>query len=80
MNETEKFLKKLTVFQRAQLQNNLSMLYQGQLASLNIVKLKNTSNLFRLRVGRIRVIYIKTKKGIVITSIGNRDEHTYRDL
>lgn len=45
--------------------------------SLNITKLKGYQDIFRLRKGKIRIIFIKVGKNIRIISIERRKEDTY---
>lgn len=80
MNKTDKFIKKLTKSQRLQLDNSLRKLYEDQLSALDIKKLTGSKDIFRLRVGRIRVIYSKRNDKIKIILITNRDDKTYKDF
>ena len=45
--------------------------------SLNIKKLKGYQDIFRLRKGKIRIIFIKIGKNIRIINIERRKENTY---
>lgn len=44
---------------------------------LNIKKLKGYQDIFRLRKGKIRIIFIQTNKSIRIINIERRKESTY---
>jgi len=46
--------------------------------SLNIKKLKGYQDIFRLRKGKIRIIFTKIGKNIRIINIERRKESTYR--
>ena len=45
--------------------------------SLNVKKLKGYQNIFRLRKGKIRIIFTKIGKNIRIINIERRKENTY---
>ena len=47
---------------------------------LDIKQLRGHSDLFRVRKGRIRVLYRKTKTNFVIVRIDRRNEKTYKNL
>jgi len=44
---------------------------------LNVKKIKGHNNLFRVKLGKIRVIYISIEKYAEIIYIGYRDDNTY---
>jgi len=46
--------------------------------NLNIKKLKGYQDIFRVRKGKIRIIFSKNKKEIYIISIERRCENTYK--
>lgn len=46
--------------------------------SLDIKKLKGHQNIFRVRLGKIRIIFTKDKKEIFIIAIERRRESTYK--
>lgn len=46
--------------------------------NLDIKKLKGHQNIFRVRKGKIRIIFTKDKKEILIFSIERRREDTYK--
>jgi len=52
----------------------ISFNWQG----LDIKKLQGYDDIFRLRKGKIRIIFTKSKKDISIINIERRNEKTYR--
>lgn len=52
----------------------ISLKWQG----LDIKKLQGYDDIFRLRKGKIRIIFYKRKVGISIINIERRNEKTYR--
>ena len=75
----EKLLQKISVQDRERLLAVVKQLMTGNTRHLNIVKIK-TTNFYRVRVGRLRIIFHRDRKddGIVIDNITLRNEQTYR--
>lgn len=48
--------------------------------ALDVKKLKEHGNIFRVRKGKIRIIFAKDKKDIFILAIEYRRENTYKFL
>lgn len=63
----EKFLQRLERRKRKQLLEKINKLKNGDLEGLDCKRLVNTNGLFRLRVGKIRLIF--RKKGDVVEII-----------
>lgn len=79
MDKIEKALKKLSDKERQKIKIVLSKLISGKTANLDIKKLKDRSDIFRLRVGDLRIIYrLDSKEKIQVLSIGRRNEKTYK--
>lgn len=77
MNKTDKFLRKLKIDDRIVISKVLSQIYSGQYNNLDIKKLKGNSGVYRVRVGRIRIIFTKKSGGIKVDSIEFRNDSTY---
>ena len=56
------------------------MLVSGDVSTLDIKKLKGVDDIYRVRIGNLRIIFKKEPKDIRILDIGRRDENTYRDF
>lgn len=80
MNETEKLLKKLNSSTRNQIERTLLKIYANQLDGLDIKALKGSKGVYRVRVGRYRIIYRQIAAKNELISIGLRNEKTYKNL
>lgn len=80
MNKIDKLLKKLNARDRLRIEQVLLKLLSDQLESLDIKRLKNTEDLYRVRVGQYRVIYRYNSSGKKLIDISKRDEKTYKNL
>lgn len=80
MDKVSKLLKKLTKKERQHLQAALDKLLSGDTVSLDIKKLKGVENIYRVRIGNLRIIFRKESGDIRVLDIGRRDTSTYRDF
>lgn len=78
-DKISKFLKKLPQDQKIKTEKIINNIRQGNLAFLDVKKLRGTNNLYRARVGFIRIVFIKGDKNQVIF-IGKRNDRTYKDF
>ncbi len=81
MNKIEKFLKSLSKTEKELFFLLMNQLEKDFTKLPNIKKLKNTKNLYRIRIGKYRIIfknYINKKTEIV--RISKRDDQTYKNL
>ena len=79
-DKIKKLLAKLTPKERELVKLLILRLSLEDLAGLDIKMLKGHSNLFRVRKGRIRIVYRKSNKEFRIIRIDRRNEKTYKDL
>ncbi len=79
MNKIKKFLNKINKKERAALLKKIKLLEKRKIDDLDIKKIQ-TSNLYRLRVGKIRVIFRYSDSLFKILFIGWRDDNTYKKL
>ena len=78
MNKNDKFIKKLSRNERAILLATLQQIERGHVMGLNIKKLKGYDNYFRVRKGKVRIIFNLDINGkIVVKQIGWRNDNTY---
>ena len=78
MNKSDKFLKKCTTKERIQLIEILTDIFNGNLSSLDIKKLKGYDNYFRVRKGSIRIIFhLDINGNPIIQTIERRNDKTY---
>ena len=62
MDKISKALKKLNTKEKQTISFILKSIKKGDLAGFEIKKLKNKENIFRIRKGRIRIIYMIDKE------------------
>ena len=77
MDKLSKSLKKLTKKELILVQEILELIKANKLENLNHKKLKGIDNVFRVRKGKIRIIYRLEKGKIFLLNIGRRKDDTY---
>lgn len=80
MDKLDKALKKLTEKERHKIREILTQLKAGSFKNLDIKKLKDREDIFRVRKGDLRIIYRLTEESIFILAIERRSEKTYRGI
>ncbi len=80
MDKIEKFLRRLTKKEQKHVEEMLNDIVKGQYSQYDLKKMKGYSNLYRIRFGSIRIIFLDTKTEIRILTIARRDDRTYSDL
>ena len=80
MDRTEKFLRKLSAKELLLVEEVIVNLYKEKVTGLDIKKLKGHNDVYRVRYNRIRIIFRKVNKEIMILEISRRSEKTYRDF
>lgn len=75
-----KFLKKCNKKIRLRVQELIDQILAGNFKHLDIRKLENAPHLYRVRKGRIRIIFEHKNKIIVLKKVDYRDDQTYSDL
>ena len=79
MDKIEKELSKLSLKEKENLKSILVKIKSGNLAGLDVKKLKGSNNLFRVRKGNMRIIYLKNDKEIILLKLEKRNDHTYKN-
>lgn len=77
MNKLDKFLSKLDKKTRAVIKEAILLILNKDLSTLDIKKLKGESNIYRVRVGKARIIFEHTETGNKIRRVSFRSDHTY---
>lgn len=78
MDKISKALKRLSVKERASVKKILLLVSAGNLETLHIKKLRGRKDIFRVRKGKLRLIYRLEKSGnMFILAIERRSERTY---
>jgi mRNA interferase RelE/StbE len=75
-----KFFKKLSVKERDRMLAATKSIRGGDTQGLDIKKIKGHDDLYRIRIGRIRIIYFDNGDNFEIKHAGFRDDQTYRDF
>ncbi|MFZ1249693.1 MAG: hypothetical protein WAQ24_05240 [Candidatus Saccharimonadales bacterium] len=80
-DQVKKFLAKLSRKELELVEALLLDIRNGELDHLDCKPLKGLKNTFRVRKGRLRVVFSRTKTGAIkILQIAHRDEQTYRHI
>ena len=77
MERLEKNLNSLSENQKIKIKEILLKIKSGNLNNLDLKKLKGREDVFRVRKGKIRVIFYYKKDEIYILSIEKRNDNTY---
>lgn len=78
MDKITKALKKLTTKEKEIIKTILNKIESCNFTNLDIKKLKNRQDIYRVRQGKIRIIYqIDNNKKISILTLERRNNNTY---
>jgi len=80
MHKIDKFLARLDADRRRKVLYIVGRIKKGDFSGLDMRKLKSSSDIYRVRIGKIRIKFTIDVSGIHIFSIDNRGENTYRDI
>jgi mRNA-degrading endonuclease RelE of RelBE toxin-antitoxin system len=75
-----KALNKLSPQEKAKVKQILEQIKSGELAGMDVKRLKGHNDIFRIRKSDIRVIYRSSGSKFSILAIERRSEKTYRDF
>lgn len=78
MDKIEKALNKLSVEEKKKLKDILIQIDKKNFQNLDLKKLKNKDNIFRVRKGTMRIIFYMNNNSIKILGIERRSSKTYR--
>lgn len=79
-DSVEKFLRTLSVRERARILAVMRSIQSGDTARLHIKKLRGHTALFRVRIGNMRIVFAKEKDTIRFLSVGRKGDDTYKNL
>ena len=79
MQKIEKLLDKLNKKERMSLLETIKSLFSETAERLDVKKIKST-NFYRLRTGRFRIIFHRNGEKIIIDDIRIRNENTYKNF
>lgn len=81
MDKISKFLNKLNQKEHGIVKDVLEKIKKGEMAGLDVKKLKGADNCFRVRKGEIRIIYRINETGNAsLLSIERKNDNTYKIL
>lgn len=79
-DKIKKLLSKLSPKERDIVKLLIMRIKLDDTEGLDIKQLKGRTDLFRVRKGRLRIVYRKTSVEFLIIRIDRRNEKTYKDL
>lgn len=80
MPPLSKLLSKFNKEERQALEFLIKKIISLNWRGLDIKKLQGYNNIFRFRKGKLRIIFIKNNKVILLLSIERRSDNTYKDF
>jgi len=80
MDKIDKVLQKLTSQERQELKDILSRINSGNIQGLDLKKLRSKQDIFRVRKGKIRIIFYNKDNAIKVLSLERRSDKTYRRI
>jgi len=78
MDKIDKALNKLIFKEKEQMKNIIKALQLGRFDNLDIKKLKGFQDVFRVRKGRLRIVYQLLGRKIIFLKIDKRKKNTYK--
>ena len=80
MDRNKKFLKKLTKKEFPIVEETLQKIHLQDTAGLDIKKLSGYRDIYRVRVGNVRIIFLDTGSYTEVLEISRRNDNTYKDF
>jgi mRNA-degrading endonuclease RelE of RelBE toxin-antitoxin system len=80
MDRNQKFLKKLSIKEFYAVEHILQKILVRDTSNLDIKKLSSYKDVYRVRVGSIRVIFLDNGNHTEVLEISRRSEKTYKDF
>lgn len=77
MHKIDKFLARLDANRRQKVLTVIERINKGNFAGLDMRKLRGSSDIYRIRIGRVRIKFTMNTSGIRIFNIDNRSDNTY---
>jgi mRNA-degrading endonuclease RelE of RelBE toxin-antitoxin system len=78
VDKIQKVLDKLSSKEKKKIKEILKKIKEKDFKRLDIKKLKKRRDIFRVRKGRFRIIFMINKKGIKILTLERRKSKTYK--
>ncbi|MGH7196085.1 MAG: type II toxin-antitoxin system RelE family toxin [Candidatus Saccharimonadales bacterium] len=80
MDKINKALAKVPLKQRIAIDEANDAIKANKLKGLDIKKVKGSNNIYRVRVGRYRIVFQNAGEQNIILQVAKRDEQTYKDF
>lgn len=80
MDRIRKFLQRLTPEERGRITDVMVCIVEGRYGAVDVKKMKGYGNLYRARIGNIRIIFIEQGNTRRIIAVARRNDRTYSDL
>ena len=77
MDKAKKFLRKLSGAEQDEIDGILFKIEHGDVGGLDVKKLKGHKNLFRVRVGDVRIVFSQEGGNFSVVFIDNRGDSKY---
>jgi len=77
MDKMLKFLRKLSKKELKKMLQVIDDIERGNISHLDVKRLSGHTNIFRVRVGDIRILYIRSKTEYRLVRIERRSDTTY---
>ncbi len=78
MDKVSKALQKLNTEEQKNLKDILTNINRSDFSGLDLKKLKGRKDIFRIRKGKMRIIFYKKEDSVKVLSIERRSDKTYR--
>ena len=79
MEKLEKILLKLTKPEQKEIINLIQLILENNLSKLDVKKLKGYKDVYRVRSGKMRIIFRRQDDDISVLEISRRNDNTYRN-
>jgi mRNA-degrading endonuclease RelE of RelBE toxin-antitoxin system len=79
MDKIQKALNRLTEKEKEAIKSLLLQLKAGDLGNFDLKKLKGRDDIFRVRKGKMRIIFFMKNQEIRLLAIERRNNNTYHD-
>lgn len=79
-NRIQKVIAKLSSKEQERVEKIIEQVLRGDLANLDIKKLQNKVDIYRVRKGDVRIVYQIINGEILILAVERRSERTYQDI
>jgi mRNA-degrading endonuclease RelE of RelBE toxin-antitoxin system len=76
----QKNINKLSAKEKKKIETLLVLIKTGHFSNLDLKKLKNRNDIFRVRKGDIRIIFQKNDEKITVLAIERRSDTTYNEF